>query len=106
MSLSCRMLKSPIGTVKQNTPSEKINRSIMSEVNMKKRNALQSVEKPSIDLGMVEMKSCVFPNVISEDPDLGNLVEVRHPQNLPRCSDSQICDSEERMFRCSYLPRV
>ncbi len=79
MSLSCRMLKSPIGTVKQNTPSERINWSIMSEVNMKKRIALQSVEKPSIDLGMIEMKACGIPTVISEDPDLGNLVEVRHP---------------------------
>ncbi len=53
------MLKNLIGIVKQSILLVKINKLIMSEVNMKKRMALQNVEPGTIDLGLVEMKACV-----------------------------------------------
>lgn len=81
------MLRSPIGIVKRNIPSAKTNQTVMSEVIMKKRNALQSVEKPSIDLGLIEMKSCNIPNAISEEDD-DNLVDVRNLQDRPRCPNT------------------
>jgi hypothetical protein len=92
------MLRSPIGTAKQSTLSAKTNQTIMSEVNMKKRNALQSVEKPSINLGLIEMKACSIPMAISEEDDAGNLVAVRYLQDRSRCANAPICDPKERML--------